>query len=133
MLALSAAGSLVGFWVVSLLIKQPWVVEAFDFAFQPAVPVPAFLLMILLGSTISFWLLPLSNLQSRKYEYEADAYAVGVMGGTDSMIGALRKLAEKNLSNLIPDPIFSRFYYSHPTLLEREGALAIQHRSSTHR
>ncbi len=122
-IALSAGGSLVGFWLVSLLIKQAWFVEAFGFQFQSGVPVPALLLMMLLGSTVFFWLLPLGNLLSRKYEYEADAYAAGVMGGTDSMIGALRKLAEKNLSNLTPAPIFSRFYFSHPTLLEREKAL----------
>jgi STE24 endopeptidase len=40
------------------------------------------------------------------------------------MIGALRKLSEKNLSNLTPHPLYSGFYYSHPTLLERERALA---------
>ena len=41
-----------------------------------------------------------------------------------SLIGALRKLNEKNLSNLTPHPLYSGFYYSHPTLLEREQALA---------
>jgi STE24 endopeptidase len=41
-----------------------------------------------------------------------------------SLSGALRKLNEKNLSNLTPHPVFSGFYYSHPTLLERENALA---------
>jgi STE24 endopeptidase len=35
----------------------------------------------------------------------------------------LRKLSEKNLSNLTPHPLYSGFYYSHPTLLEREHAL----------
>jgi STE24 endopeptidase len=40
-----------------------------------------------------------------------------------SLTGALRKLNEKNLSNLTPHPAYSRFYYSHPTLLEREEAL----------
>jgi STE24 endopeptidase len=35
----------------------------------------------------------------------------------------LRKLSEKNLSNLTPHPLYSGFYYSHPTLLERERAL----------
>jgi STE24 endopeptidase len=39
------------------------------------------------------------------------------------MIGALRKLAQKNLSNLTPHPWFSAVYYSHPTLVERERAL----------
>jgi len=122
-MVLSAVGSLVGFWAVALIIKESWFVDAFGFTFQSVVPVPAFMLMILLGGTISFWLLPVGNLLSRKYEYEADAYAAGVMGGMDSMVGALRKLSEKNLSNLTPAPIFSRFYFSHPTLLEREKAL----------
>jgi STE24 endopeptidase len=38
-------------------------------------------------------------------------------------VRALRKLHEKNLSNLTPHPLYSGFYYSHPTLLEREAAL----------
>jgi Zn-dependent protease with chaperone function len=38
-------------------------------------------------------------------------------------VSALRKLNEKNLSNLTPHPLYSGFYYSHPTLLEREQAL----------
>ena len=45
------------------------------------------------------------------------------MGGPAAMLGALRKLAQKNLSNLTPHPWFSGFYYSHPTLVEREAAL----------
>ena len=47
------------------------------------------------------------------------------MGEPHSLIGALRKLTEKNLSNLTPHRLFSRFYYSHPTLLEREQALKV--------
>jgi len=45
------------------------------------------------------------------------------MGEAQSIVRALRKLSEKNLSNLIPHPLYSGFYYSHPTLLERERAL----------
>jgi STE24 endopeptidase len=54
---------------------------------------------------------------------EADAFAAQVMNESRSLIGALRKLTEKNLSNLTPHPVYSAFYYSHPTLLERERAL----------
>jgi STE24 endopeptidase len=39
------------------------------------------------------------------------------------MVGALRKLAQKNLTNLTPHPIYSAFFYSHPTIVERERAL----------
>ena len=45
------------------------------------------------------------------------------MGEAQPLIQALRKLTEKNLSNLTPHPLYSGFYYSHPTLLERERAL----------
>ena len=55
---------------------------------------------------------------------QADGYAREVMNEPSSLIGALRKLNEKNLSNLTPHPFYSGFYYSHPTLLERETALA---------
>ena len=61
---------------------------------------------------------------SRRYEYQADAFAAGAMTESKSLIGALRKLSEKNLSNLTPHPVYSGFYYSHPTLLEREQALS---------
>jgi STE24 endopeptidase len=47
------------------------------------------------------------------------------MGETESFVQALRKLSEKNLSNLMPHWLYSSFYYSHPTLLERERALGI--------
>ena len=57
-------------------------------------------------------------------ERNMDRYAADVMGEARSLIGALRKLNEKNLSNLTPHPLYSGFYYSHPTLLEREQALA---------
>jgi len=39
-------------------------------------------------------------------------------------VSALRKLAQKNLSNLTPHPLYSGFYHSHPTVVEREQALA---------
>jgi STE24 endopeptidase len=76
------------------------------------------------AGTVTFWFTPLSNLWSRRFEYQADAFAARVMRETHSLIGALRKLNEKNLSNLTPHPLYSGFYYSHPTLLERERALA---------
>ena len=76
-----------------------------------------------MSGLVTFWLSPLSSRRSRKHEYEADAYAKAAVGGAEPMIGALRNLFQKNLSNLNPHPVYSGFYYSHPTLLEREAAL----------
>jgi STE24 endopeptidase len=41
------------------------------------------------------------------------------------MGSALLRLNDHNLSNLAPHPWFSRYHYSHPTLLERLGALGL--------
>ncbi|HEX7859672.1 MAG TPA: M48 family metallopeptidase [Verrucomicrobiae bacterium] len=121
MLVGSALGLLIAFFVIAQLANQPWFYRAFGF--EPGSIVPALLLFSFLSGVVTFWFTPLSNLLSRRFEYEADAYAAKTMNDRDSLIGALRKLNEKNLSNLTPHPLYSGFYYSHPTLLERERAL----------
>jgi STE24 endopeptidase len=121
MLLYSAASSLVTFFVVSILARQEWFYRAFGF--EPGSVTPALLLFGLLSGVVTFWFSPLLHWWSRKYEYEADAYAAKVMDESRSLIGALRKLNEKNLSNLTPHPVYSGFYYSHPAMLEREQAL----------
>ena len=121
MLVVSAAGSLAGFYLIAVLARQEWFYRAFGF--EPGNVAPALLLFGLLAGTVTFWFSPLIHWWSRRYEYQADAFAAQVMSGPQSLIGALRKLNEKNLSNLTPHPLYSGFYHSHPTLLEREQAL----------
>jgi STE24 endopeptidase len=120
-IVLGAAVLLGGFAALAWLAGSPAFLGAFGF--EPGEIAPAFLLFALLGGLASYWLSPLGNLLSRKHEYEADAFAANATGGADAMIRALRKLSQKNLSNLTPHPWFSFFHYSHPTLLERERAL----------
>ncbi len=121
MIALAAVMLLGGFGVIAWLARSPWFNQAFGF---PANEVaPSFLLFGLLSGLVTFWFSPLGNVLSRKHEYEADAFARDAVGGAGPMVGALRKLAQKNLSNLTPHPWFSAFFYSHPTLVEREAAL----------
>ncbi len=120
-LVASALGSLTGLYLVSLLAKQDWFYRGFGF--EPGSIVPALLLFGLLSGVVTFWFSPLAHWWSRRYEYQADAFAAAVTNEPSSLIGALRKLNEKNLSNLTPHPLYSGFYYSHPTLLEREQAL----------
>ena len=112
------------FALLGWLASGTWFAEAFLFGADAAVYfVPVLLLFMLLKELLTFWLSPLSSLLSRKHEYEADAFARDAMNSATPLVQALRKLHKKNLSNLTPHPIYSRFYYSHPTLLERENAL----------
>lgn len=121
MIAMSAAMMLGGFAVIAWLARSPWFNLSFGFPADELAP--SFLLFGLLSGLVTFWFSPLTNVLSRKHEYEADAFAREAVGGPAAMVGALRKLAQKNLSNLTPHPWFSAFHYSHPTLVEREAAL----------
>ena len=121
MIALSAVTQLASLWAVAALAGSAWFNPAFGF--RAGDTAAAFLLAGLLGGAATFWLSPLTNRLSRKHEYEADAFARDALGGPLAMVGALRKLAQKNLSNLTPHAWFSGFYYSHPTMVEREVAL----------
>ena len=122
MIAMSAAMMFGGFGVIAWLARSSWFNSSFGF--PEGELAPSFLLFGLLSGLVTFWFSPLMNALSRQHEYEADAFASQAVGGPAAMVGALRKLAQKNLSNLTPHPWFSAFHYSHPTLVEREGALA---------
>jgi STE24 endopeptidase len=121
MLAVSAGLQLGGFAALAWLAGSPRFAMAFGF--PPGALAPVFLLFGLLGGLVTFWFSPMGNFFSRRHEYQADAFARDALGAPAPMVGALRKLAQKNLSNLTPHPFFSGFYYSHPTLVEREQAL----------
>jgi STE24 endopeptidase len=114
---------LAAFAVIAWLAQAPWFNSAFGL---PAGATAAtFLLFGLFGGLATFWFSPIGNWVSRKHEYEADAFARDAMGGPAPLSGALRKLSQKNLSNLTPHPLYSAVYYSHPTLVERERALQV--------
>lgn len=120
-LATMALLQFAAFAIIAWLAQAPWFNTAFGL---PAGATAAtFLLFGLLGGLATFWFTPVGNWVSRQHEYEADAFARDAMGGAAPLSGALRKLSQKNLSNLTPHPLYSAVYYSHPTLIERERAL----------
>jgi STE24 endopeptidase len=122
MMLVSAVSLFVAFYLISWLARQEWFFTSFGFE-RGAGIAAALLLFGLLSGLVSFWFSPLIHLWSRRYEYQADRYAAETTDEIEPMSGALRKLNEKNLTNLTPHRAYSAFYYSHPTLLERERAL----------
>lgn len=62
------------------------------------------------------------NVISRKHEYQADKFAKD-HGQANGLVSGLKKLSEKNLSNLTPHPYYVFFNYSHPTLYQRIKAM----------
>ncbi len=84
----------------------------------------ALLLFALALPPFMFFISPLMAHFSRQHEFEADAYACEQADGRD-LANALLKLHEDNASTLTPDPLYVRFYYSHPPAGERLAALTL--------
>jgi len=82
----------------------------------------ALLLFLLALPPFTFFLSPLMARSSRKHEFQADAYACQQADGR-ALASALLKLHEDNAATLTPDPLYVRFYYSHPPASERLAAL----------
>ncbi len=82
----------------------------------------ALLLFMLALPSFTFFVAPVMAFFSRRHEFEADAYACAQTDGRD-LAKALLKLHEDNAATLTPDPLYVRFYYSHPPASERLAAL----------
>jgi STE24 endopeptidase len=72
-----------------------------------------------LSSLVMFTLTPLFSYLSRRDEREADLFAAELTGRPDAMASALVKLSRENLANLHPHPLYAKFHYSHPPIVER--------------
>ena len=83
----------------------------------------ALVLFMLAVPVFTQFLAPLTALLSRHHEFQADRFAVARASGTD-LRNALLKLYEDNASTLTPDPVYVRFYYSHPPASERLARMA---------
>ena len=114
--------SLAGFALLGWLSGQAWFYTALgvrpNMADGAANDALALLLFMLAIPVFSQFVTPLFAQVSRKHEFEADAYAVAQTSGAD-LSTALLKLYEDNASTLTPDPVYVRFYYSHPPAVER--------------
>jgi STE24 endopeptidase len=120
-LAVSAATLLATLLVLSWLLPWPPFHAAFGF---PAPTLHGALAVVALGGgAFVFWIQPFAAHLSRRHEYEADRYSVGLARAPDALKRALVRLNGENLSNLHPHPWYSAWHYSHPTLAERLAAI----------
>lgn len=66
---------------------------------------------------------PLGNILSRKYEYEADQYAIQATQKAAVFITTLEKLNKQNLGDPEPHPFVEWYFYSHPSIAKRINAI----------
>lgn len=113
-------------WLLSLLMNAPWFYQGLGV--DPAVSsgqahtALALLLFFMVMPVFGFFISPIMSAYSRKHEFEADAYAAKQTRAAD-LVSALVKLYQDNAATLTPDPLYSKFYDSHPPAAIRIGHL----------
>lgn len=93
------------------------------FGFSSITDISALPLIVLWGSLIGLIISPISNLISRRFEYEADNYAVTSTNKKDAFVATLNKLTDQNLGDREPHPLVEWFFYSHPSIRKRTAAI----------
>lgn len=118
--------SLVALWLLGWLTQQPGFY--LGLGAPPSMTAPnhalALLLFMMTIPLALFFISPVAAHFSRRDEFQADAYACTHANGHD-LATALVKLYDDNASTLTPDPLYARFYYSHPPASQRLAALAL--------
>ncbi|MEI7455735.1 MAG: M48 family metallopeptidase [Nitrosomonadales bacterium] len=115
-------------WLLSLLMNAPWFYQGLGvdpvMGSGQAHTALALLLFFMVMPVFGFFISPVMSAYSRKHEFEADAYAAKQTHAAD-LVSALVKLYQDNAATLTPDPLYSKFYDSHPP-----AAIRIRHLQS---
>ncbi len=111
--------SFLTFFIISILYKSS--LSWFDF--ESITQIAALPLLSLWAMIIGLIQTPIGNLLSRKYEYEADRYAIESTHKPESFINTLNKLTDQNLGDREPHPFVEWFFYSHPSIKNRINAI----------
>jgi len=123
-IAATFAMSLGFLWLLGQLMQTTWFYQGLGVSThstgsgQAQSTALALLLFFMVLPVFSFLLAPIMSAYSRKHEFEADAYAAKQTDAAD-LVNALVKLYQDNAATLTPDPLYSKFYDSHPPAMVR--------------
>jgi len=110
--------SYLGLFLASELYK----ILLHEFGFLSQHQLAALPLLTLVLMTYGFTTMPIQNFISRKFEYEADEFAVKTTENSDAFISTMEKLAKTNLADKSPHPFVESVFYSHPSIEKRIAA-----------
>ncbi len=118
-LLISTFASFFTLYLIAVLYNWslPW------FGFTRLEQIAALPILTLWGMIIGLFLSPITNIISRKFEYEADEYAIASTDKVASFVSVLEKLTEQNLGDKNPHPFVEWFFYSHPSINKRISAI----------
>jgi len=112
--------TLIGLALLGYLIDQEWFFSGLGIT--EVNNHNALIVFTMVAPVFTFLISPISNMLSRKHEFEADNFAA-THTDAKNLISSLIKLYKENASTLTPDKIYSTFHHSHPPASERIGEL----------
>lgn len=112
---ISLFGTFLGLFVMSQLYIKMLPV----FGFTEPYEIGALPLLAVIAGVYSFLTSPLTAGISRKFEFEADRYAIDTTRDPDSLESTMKKLAEQNLADDEPNRLVEFWSYSHPSIKRR--------------
>ena len=115
LLLISAAGSWAAFWLTGWAGHR-WVDALGLVGLSDAAGVPILLLWL---SVLGLLGLPVQNGLSRRFEWQADRFAVHMSAAPGAFAAALRRLAQLNLADPNPPRWITWLFYDHPPIMER--------------
>ena len=115
-LFIGTLSSFVTFFAIASLyeISLTW------FEFKEITQVSALPILSVWAMLIGLLTTPIGNIISRKFEYEADEYAIKTTNKSEAFINTLEKLNDQNLGDKEPHPFVEWFFYSHPSVAKRK-------------
>lgn len=121
-IVLTSLSSLVFLALLGYLKNQNWFYTGLGIDASLASNAVALILFALALPIFTFFLSPLMAMNSRRHEFEADAFSAEYTQARD-LANALVKLVADNAATLTPDPLYSAFYDSHPPVSLRINRL----------
>jgi STE24 endopeptidase len=105
-----------GLYIANLVLH--WIVET-QHAYLALTDAATMPLLFLLTGVFSLIVMPIGNTYSRLIEYQADEYALQMTQNVAAFKSAMTRLANQNLAEVEPSPIFEFLFHDHPSIGKR--------------
>ncbi|MFZ1321664.1 MAG: M48 family metallopeptidase [Ignavibacteria bacterium] len=115
LMSVSVVMTFVGLFLTSLAYSN----SLQTFGFSSVSEIAALPLLFIYLSLFGLITSPISNILSRKFEWEADTFAIETTRDREAFISSMEKLADQNLADKTPNKIIEFLFHSHPSIDKR--------------
>jgi STE24 endopeptidase len=116
---ISFVSTFVGLFIISVIYKS----LLNYFGFQHVWDIGALPILAIVSGFLGFITKPIGSYISRRFEFEADRFAISITNNFQAFKSMMEKLAFQNLANEEPNRFVEFWFYSHPSIKRRITAV----------